>query len=151
LVYYNSTSASLPFTVIPDYYATVSVVGDVFDGNSPILISGSAITVDNQPAIRKPIDVYVVVNVVRHDFRTTTDPNGLISVQFQPVNGEAGNYFVGACFPEQRLNTPQDNFIVLGMKYIGEQIRWDTYLGESRQGTLAVKNFSSIDLTGVNF
>jgi hypothetical protein len=150
LVYYNNTSNSLPITVIPDYNATVSVDGEIFDGNSPILISGSAITVDNQPAIQKPIDVYVVVNGVRRDIRTTTDTNGLITVQFQPLNGEAGNYYVGACFPEQRLNTPQDNFIVLGMKYIGEQIRWDTYLGESRQGTMAVKNFSSVDLTGVD-
>jgi large repetitive protein len=149
LIYHNNDSEPQPLLISPDYHATASVDGSVFNGKTPILITGVAETFDGQPAAFKDVDVYVVVTGARRIFRATTDENGHFSHSFIPVSGEAGDYYVGACFPGEDLDEVQDTFTVLGMKYDGDMLRWEVYLDDPLQGEITVKNHSSIDLTGV--
>jgi large repetitive protein len=99
----NNTSEAVVFSVMPDYTAVASVDGDVFNGTAPIMINGLTQTINKSPVPNKPVDVYIMVNGSRRILKATSDENGEFSVPFIPVNGEAGAYSIGACYPE--LNT----------------------------------------------
>ncbi len=150
LVYLNNQSQPAPQSVIPDFFATVSVAGDVFNGNTPVLISGSAFTADMQAVPDRDVNIYVVLDQVRRDFIVKSDSSGNFSFSFQPLNGEAGEYYVGACFPGEGLDVPQDAFTVLGMKHTVETIRWDVQLNETLDSALVIKNLSGIPLHNVS-
>jgi hypothetical protein len=150
LIYFNNSSEPKPVSILPDYTAYVSVDGDVFNGNNPITISGFATRFNAQPAVNKDVDVYIILNDLRRVEKARTNASGYFSTTFQPINGEAGHYDVGACFPGQGLNTVQDQFTVLGMKHTSGIITWNTVLGEEINGSLPVKNLSSLDLSGVD-
>ncbi|MBE0638302.1 MAG: choice-of-anchor D domain-containing protein, partial [Bacteroidales bacterium] len=62
LVAINNTTQAVPLSIVPDYTATVTVDGDVFNGTTPITINGVVETVAKSPAPDKAVDVYVVVN-----------------------------------------------------------------------------------------
>jgi large repetitive protein len=149
LIYINNQSGAVPITILPDYYAVASVDGDVFNGKTPITINGFVKTQDNFPAPDKDVDVYVIVNGTRRVLKTVSNEAGNFSVNFQPLNGEAGHFIVGACFPGLGLTDEQDTFIVTGMKYIGEPLQWDVLVDQPIQGSLQVKNFSGIPLNSV--
>jgi len=149
LVYINNRSEAVPLTIQADYYAMASVDGEVFTGSSPITISGYVRTLDDEPAPHKDVDVHVVVMGTRRVFRTESDANGDFSIDFYPVSGEAGDYYVGASFPGLDLDEEQDTFTILGLGYVGPQIAWDVTLDEEEQGVLQIRNFSSLPLNGV--
>jgi|GEM_PF-1610690 len=151
LVGINNTSQAKALSVLPDYTATVNVDGNVFNGTSPITITGSAQMAAKAPAVNKPVDVYIIVGGVRRLFPVTSDANGDFSVTFTPLNGEAGDYQVGACYPNQGLTVAQDNFVLLGAKRTATSyIIWELYQGETRQNFIEIKNLSSLPLSIVD-
>jgi large repetitive protein len=150
LIYINNQSVAVPINVVPDYYAVASVDGDVFNGKTPVTINGFVKTQDNLPAPHMEIDVYVIVDGARRVLKTVSNDEGNFSVYFQPVNGEAGHFIVGACFPGLGLTYEQDDFIVTGLKYIGQPLQWGVLVDQPLQGSLQVKNFSSIPLNNVS-
>ncbi len=149
LIYFNNVSSPVLINVLPDYLATASVAGDVFDGNSPVTITGTVETLEQLPAPNKPVDVYIITGGARRVINATSDNNGEFSVLFQPLNGEAGEFLVGACYPGEAKNDAQDSFIVLGMKYSGETLIWNVLLGESYSNSIQIQNMSGIDLHNV--
>ncbi|MCF8364868.1 MAG: choice-of-anchor D domain-containing protein [Bacteroidales bacterium] len=151
LIGINNTSEGKPLMVIPDYNATVSVDGDVFNGTSPVTISGVTEYVNKAPAANKPVDIYIIVQGVRRVYPVTSDANGEFSMDFTPLNGEAGDYSVGACYPNQGINTAQDSFVLLGAKRTSTSfLIWELYLGETQQKFLEIKNLSSLPLNNVD-
>ena len=151
LVTINNASAAKPLSVLPDYTATANVEGEVFNGDSPITITGVAEMASKTPAINKPVDVYVMVSGVRRVFKLTSDANGEFSIDFIPINGEAGDYTVGACYPNQGLNEAQDSFVLLGAKRMATSyIIWELHQGETQQKIIEIKNLSSLPLNNVN-
>jgi len=146
----NNVAVSVPLAILPDYSATVTVDGDVFNGTTPITISGITESLAKVPAPNKPVDVYVIVEGVRRVFNAVSNGNGEFSVNFVPVNGEAGSYTVGACYPGQSNNEAQDNFTILGARTTASgYILWDMWLNETRSFFLELKNFSPLELTNV--
>ena len=146
----NNTTQALALSVLPDYTASASVSGDVFNGTTPITITGTTQTVVKSPAPNKPVDVYIVVNGAKRILNAVSDNNGEFSVNFYPLNGEAGSYFIGACYPGQNLNEPQDEFTILGARTnINDYITWTMWLNETRQFFLEIKNNSPLDLSNV--
>lgn len=149
LIDFNNQSTPYPLSIRPDYNATAIVDGEVFNGNTPIIIYGFTETIDQQPVPDKEIDVYIVVSGVRREIKDTSDALGNFNVSFQPLNGEAGDFYIGACFPGQGLDEHQDEFTVTGMKYTGLPLIWDMLLGESLDSSIQIKNYSNIDLHGI--
>jgi len=151
LIGINNTSEAKALSVLPDYTATVNVEGDIFNGSSPITITGSAEMAAKASAVNKPVDVYVIVGGVRRVYPVTSNENGDFSVTFSPLNGEAGDYQVGACYPNQGLTNAQDSFVLLGAKQTATSyIIWELYQGETQQKFLEIKNLSSLPLSIVD-
>ncbi|MBE0639477.1 MAG: hypothetical protein IH598_13250, partial [Bacteroidales bacterium] len=150
LVAINNTSVPVPLSISPDYTATAFVNGDVFNGTSPITITGVTETVAKSPAPNKAVDVYVVVNGARRVLNVVSNNAGEFSVNFSPLNGEAGEYFVGACFPNQGLSEAQDEFTILGAKHTATDfIKWDMFLNETKPFIIDIQNLSSLVLNNV--
>lgn len=150
LVTINNTSQAEPLSVYPDYSATAWVDGDEFNGSTPITINGITETVGKSPAVFKAVDVYVIVNGVRRVFSATSDDKGEFSVNFIPLNGEAGEYTLGACYPGHGLTEAQDTFVLLGAKRTASgYIIWNQLLNQTQSYFLEIKNFSSEDLSNL--
>jgi len=151
LIGINNTSDAEPLSLLPDFTATVTVDGDLFNGSTPIIINGITEAVTKDPVPNKQVDVYVVVDGVRRVFSAESDMNGEFSVSFVPLNGEAGEYYVGACFPGEGLNVAQDEFTIVGAKHTETDfIIWDLWHLETKPLFLEIKNFSDIALNNVN-
>jgi len=150
LIPINNTTSGTPLTVIPDYTATASVAGDIFNGATPILITGVTETVLKSPAPGKEVDIYILLNGTRRVLNTVSDNNGQFSVSFIPVNGEAGYYEIGACYPGQGLNDVQDSYKILGARaeFTGNLL-WDIYLNETREFSIDIQNYSDLPLNNV--
>ncbi len=149
LFYHNNTSDPVELTLLPDYNATVSVQGDVFNGKTPIRIEGYVESVSQKAVSEKEVDVYLIVDGTRRVLPAVSDQQGNFFVDFVPLNGEAGQYTVGACFPGQGLKDAQDSFTILGMKYTGDPIRWNVLLEQPVEGVMPIKNFSNLPLNGI--
>jgi hypothetical protein len=150
LVTVNNQSEAKSFSVLPDYTATAFVEGEVFNGLSPITITGVAEMASKTPAANKPVDVYVIVNGVRRVYKVSSDENGEFGVVFIPLNGEAGDYTVGACYPNLVVSDEQDSFVLLGAKHTATDfIIWELHEGETQQKNIEIKNFSSLPLSNV--
>lgn len=150
LIGINNITDPEPLSVTPDYISTAFVDGDVFNGSTAITIMGTTETVNRSPATFKDVDVYIVVNGVRRVLTATSDDKGEFSVDFFPLNGEAGEYYVGACYPGQGLNEAQDNFTLLGARRTtAGYIKWDLWLNQTQNKFLEIKNFSPVDLNNV--
>ena len=146
----NNTSDAVPLQIRPDYTATATVSGDVFNGTAPIVITGFTQTVTKSPVPNKPVDVYIVVNGVRRTYSATSDQNGQFSLDFIPVNGEAGEYYVGACYPGQSLNQAQDNFSIMGARHTETGfIKWDLRLDHPKDHSLEIQNLSAVNLSNL--
>lgn len=147
----NNTSQPKLISVYPDYNASVTVDGDEFNGSTPITIYGVTEAVAKVPAANKPVDIYIIVDGVRRVYPVTSDDNGEFSMDFYPLNGEAGDYSVGACYPNQGLSDAQDEFVLLGAKHnVSSYIIWELYLGETQQKFIEIENLSSLPLNNVS-
>jgi len=150
LVTINNTSPAQALAIAPDYTATAQVDGDVFNGTTPILITGITETVAKSPAPGKAVDVYIMVNGSRRVFNTTSDQNGQFSISFTPLNGEGGDYTLGACYPGQGLTAVQDDFVILGVRTQSTgHIIWDMFLNETRSFSINLENISSLDVNNI--
>ncbi len=150
LISINNTTNAVPVTILPDYTATASVNGDVFNGTTPITINGVTQMVNRAPAPNKPVEVYIVVNGARRTLNATSNANGQFSVSFVPLNGEAGDYHVGACYPGQGLNEVQDTFVILGARHtVTDFIVWDIFVDQPQSFTLEIANASSLPVSNV--
>lgn len=150
LISINNTTNAVPVTILPNYTATASVNGDVFNGTTPITITGVTQMVNRAPAPNKPVEVYIVVNGARRTLNATSNANGQFSVSFVPLNGEAGDYHVGACYPGQGLNEAQDTFVILGARHTATDfIVWDVFIDQPKAFTLEIANASSLPVSNV--
>jgi len=149
LIYLNNESIPAALHISPDYFATVSVDGEIFNGNGPIVITGSAETLEQLPAPNKAVDVYIMTNGTRRVIQATSDENGELSLNFLPVKGEAGDFDIGACYPGAESEEVQDSFTLLGIKYTGEPLVWNTVIGSNYSNTIQVQNTSGLDLHNV--
>ena len=150
LIGINNTSQAEPLSVYPDYNATVTVDGDVFNGSAPITLNGVTETVAKTPAANKPVDIYIVVSGVKRIYPVTSDDNGEFTMDFNPLNGEAGDFYVGACYPNEGLDDAQDEFVLLGAKHTASSyIIWELWLGETQEKFIEIKNFSSLPLNNL--
>ncbi|MDD4968723.1 MAG: CARDB domain-containing protein [Paludibacter sp.] len=150
LVYTNNTYDPISIQVVPEYTATATVDLTQTLPNKAVTIYGKATRVTKQPAASVKVDVYLLSNGTRKVLTAITDAQGNYSVQFTPMIDESGHFDIGACYPDEGLNTIQDAFDILGVKRTStDYITWLTKVGDPYIGTLQVKNTSNIELKNV--
>jgi large repetitive protein len=150
LLLVNNTSEPASLTILPDYSATAWVDGSEFNGTTPITINGKTETLLGNPAPNKPADVYLMVDGTRRVMAIVSDNNGDFSMTFTPLNGEGGNYEVGACYPGQGLIDVHDEFTVLGARHTNKAyLLWDLNLDQTKPLSLEIRNLSSTNLSNL--
>ena len=152
LVYVNNTSNPVQIQLVPNYSGTATVDAEQFINPTEIVIYGSATNTLGEAMPNAKLDVYLITNGIRQEIKVTTDENGDYTTIFEPLKGSAGNYTVGACYPDQGLTEAQDEFDILGMRRTGSRyVTWDILYNIDNPGNITLQNLSNVDLTNVVF
>ena len=152
LVYINNTTSPVEVVLEPNYNGTSVVDEEQFVNPTEITIHGSAVSTEGENMPNEKLDVYLISNNIRQVIEVTTDDSGNYSTTFEPLQGSAGHYIVGACYPDQDVSDVQDEFDILGMKRTGQRyVIWDILYNIDNPGNIALQNLSEVDLTEVVF
>ncbi len=158
----NNTTWSGKFTVEASYRATAeladpaqltSLIGQ------PVTLAGRTLRLDSDvPIGQVDADVYVIVNGVRRILPVTSDADGRFTVDFMPLPGEAGHVIVGACYPGLGSTVAQDEFDILGLRFVksvcGENsstkyVQWGVTVNDVNACSLQLSNRSPAPLSNL--
>ncbi len=152
LIYVNNTTTPVAVVLVPGYNGMATVDEEQFIKPSEITIYGSATSIHGEAMPNVGLDVYLITNGIRQEIEVTTDESGNYTTTFEPLEGSAGHYIVGACYPDQKLDEIQDEFDILGMKRLGDRwVVWDILYNVDNTGNITLQNLSNVDLTEVKF
>lgn len=147
----NNTTWSAVFPLNPSYLATAQT--DFTSGVSPstVPITGTALQPNGTtPAAGMDVEIYVISNGIRRTLSAKSNAQGAFAASFAPIQGEAGHYVMGACFPGTNGTAAQDAFDILGIQRVdNSNIIWDMTVGDSRSGTIVLRNRSQAALSGL--
>ncbi len=144
----NNTGAPVALQIVPGYTATAAVSPLYVLKGTAVTITGTATLTGGGAAVGKPVEVYIITNGLRRSLSATTNASGTYSVQFVPLQNEAGHYTVGASYPGLNAADTQDAFDILGVKINnGETARFSVQQGDTLRGKLQLQNLSNTPLT----
>jgi hypothetical protein len=78
-----------------------------------------------------------------------TDGNGQFTASFRPLAEEAGTYRIAADHPSVFERTPQDSFVLLGMRAVQTPSRLDLLPNQQGAGQFQIRNLADVPLTGL--
>ena len=146
----NNTGWSGAVGVAAAWTAAVAADAETVLPGGRIALAGTATLAEGGPAAGVNVDVYLLRDGMRRTLKAVTGEDGSFAADWEPSDGEAGHYGVGACYPGIRSAAVQDEFDVLGMRRIGsEPVTWDIALGDEAARTLTLRNASGTALTGL--
>jgi len=150
LVYKNNDAGSDLMTIEPSYTATAQTDTEELTQAAPVIITGTVTMPSGEAAAGVDVDVYVICDGARRVMKTKTDTNGDYITEFKPASYETGHFSIGACYPEQDMNTEMDAFDIMGMERVSDDyfvlnIKKDV----PESGTIKIKNRSNIPLHNV--
>lgn len=101
--------------------------------------------------IKEEVEVYVMNNGTRTTLYAPINPNtGHYSTTYTVVEGSAGVFGVGACYPEEGKTIVQDSFNVYGLRRVGnEYITLEALVGHSYDRAIAITNPGTLGLTNI--
>jgi hypothetical protein len=148
----NTTFSALPITVQPAYRATISsATPAVATAGTPVTFTGATFhPSDSSPAPFSPATIRVLVNGMRRVFTTSSDANGNFSYLFQPFANEAGDYTVGADYPQVAQDQAQSSFVLLGMQATPGGLTAQILPNTPYTNQLVLSNLTDHPLTGLN-
>ncbi|NMA39454.1 MAG: carboxypeptidase regulatory-like domain-containing protein, partial [Lentisphaerae bacterium] len=158
----NNTTWSEKFTVEASYRATVELADPAQVTSlmeQQVTLAGRTLRIDSdEPIGQVDADVYVIVNGVLRILSVTSDADGNFTVDFTPLPGEAGHVTVGACYPGLGSTEAQDEFDILGLRFVksvcGENtstryVQWGVTMNDVNACTLQLSNRSPAPLTNL--
>ncbi|HLH56506.1 MAG TPA: hypothetical protein VKY92_23170 [Verrucomicrobiae bacterium] len=147
---WNNIAVSAPIIVQPPYRATVSpTINSAVSGTPIPLIGRTFSTADGSPVPFSPATVRINVNHIRRTISVVSDAQGNFSTVFQPINGEAGLYTVGADHPAVLQDPAQAQFVLLGMSAVPWQFDLRLAPNVPFSAQIQLQNLSPLPLTGV--
>jgi hypothetical protein len=146
----NSRITALPIVVSSAYTATVWTAVETAPANTPVLIQGTAVNLDNSPATFKQVSVHLTVRGTRRILPAITDGSGNFSLTFTPLPAEGGRYTIGAAHPGEATAPVQDEFLLVGMRAEppAKSISINE-AGAAASDTLLIRNLADLPLTGI--
>jgi len=147
----NTVVAAVPIEVTAAYTATVSTAIDLAPAGTPIPLSGQALmAAGGQPASYQLVNIHVVHGDTRRILSALTDTDGRFTATFNPLPGEAGSYQIGAAHPGVAEAPVQDQFTLLGMRFVDREAALTLAGPDTQSAGLDLRNLSSIGLTGLS-
>lgn len=151
LVYFNNVSKAVPINISPEYSATAVADSAIYMPGSTVRIHGSALNSINSSVANADVDVYILTAGTRRELKAKTNLLGEYTLDFVPNSYESGHYIIGACYPKQNLSVEQDKFDIPGIsRETNAKIIWDTKLGQTITGKIAIKNTSEATLKAIS-
>ncbi|NLF61087.1 MAG: leucine-rich repeat protein [Lentisphaerae bacterium] len=158
----NNTTWSGKFTVEASYRATVELANPAQVTSlmeQPVTLAGRTLRIDSDESVG-PVDadVYVIVNGVRRILPVTSDADGNFTVDFTPLPGEAGHVTVGACYPGLGSTVAQDEFDILGLRFVKSvcsentstrYVQWGVTMNDVNVCSLQLSNRSPVPLVNL--
>ncbi|HQL88324.1 MAG TPA: YDG domain-containing protein [Lentisphaeria bacterium] len=158
----NNTTWSEKFTVEASYRATAELADPAQVTSlmgQPVTLAGRTLRIDSdEPIGQVNADVYVIVNGVPRILPVTSDADGRFTVDFTPLPGEAGHVIVGACYPGLGSTEAQDEFDILGMRFVKsvcgndiatKYVQWGVTMNDVNACTLQLSNRSPAPLSNL--
>jgi hypothetical protein len=158
----NNTTWSGKFTVEASYRATVELADPTQVTSlmgQPVALAGRTLRLDSdEPVGKVGADVYVIVNGVPRILPVTSDADGRFALDFTPLPGEAGHVVVGACYPGLGSTTAQDEFDILGMRFVKsvcgqnsstKYVQWGVTMNDVNVCSLQLSNRSPAPLSNL--
>lgn len=148
----NNSAYSSLLSITAAYTAVASAEKDVYMQGESVRLTGNAVYPDGvTPAANLPVAIHIIHNGYRRIIDVTTDASGSFSAQFDPSNGENGDYSVVACYPGAVSNAVQDEFDIIGIERTSkEHLTWNNMVvGTESEKTVYIRNTSSTPLTGL--
>lgn len=147
LSYTNNTSVETTIRTIAPFSATVKTNKSVYKQGEKVFINGQ---LSGNGTANAQIDLYVINEGARQVKNVVTDAQGAFSYEWELYALQAGEFIVGACYPNEGLTTEMASFYVYGLKrsdnnYITCQIAD----GETAAGSISFYNPGESNLTGV--
>lgn len=147
LVYSNNTSEFAAVKMLPKFTATVMTDKSTYLAGDTIVISGQV--AGDVPA-GSFVEVYVINNGIRYTLEATTDEDGKFKKEWMAYSNMAGHFNIGACYPDEKLESSQVSFDIYGMERVGSSyVTCETTVGEEYVGSIELKNPGNLPLTGV--
>ncbi|MFM7076357.1 MAG: hypothetical protein ACKO3G_09865, partial [Planctomycetaceae bacterium] len=146
----NNTAVSTPIILDPAYRATVATAVDVGALGQPVPITGTAYDpATGAPAAGVAVTVRVGLRGTRRVIEATTDASGAFAVTFQPLPQEAGQYSLAADHPAVAIDTPQDGFVIHGLRAEFAGYRLSVVPGTPETRSITLANLGDLPLTGL--
>ena len=138
LSYTNNTSVETTIRTIAPFSATVKTNKSVYKQGEKVFINGQ---LSGNGTANAQIDLYVINEGARQVKNVVTDAQGAFSCEWELYALQAGEFIVGACYPNEGLTTEMASFYVYGLKrsnnsYIAYQIAE----GETISGSIQFYN-----------
>lgn len=148
LLYVNNTANSASLQMLPQFTATVSTDKSTYQQSDSVIISGKAI---GSAVKNTGVEIYIINGGVRQTVTATTDVMGQFSIIWKPYPGQTGHFIVGACYPNEGLETEQASFDIYGLKRSSSgYITCETLAGEDYSGAIGITNPGVLPLTNLN-
>jgi hypothetical protein len=159
----NNTAWSEKFTVDASYRAVAQLAETgktTAQMEETLRIIGQTLQLNNDTPIPfAEADIYVIINGIRRVLPVTSAADGNFSVDFTPLPGEAGHVVLGACYPALGSSDPQDEFDILGMRFVkslcnnvssNSYLQWGVTVNEVNACSLQLTNRSPAALTNLH-
>ena len=148
LLYVNNTSEKVKVNVVSPFTVSVNSDKSAYNTGEQVVFSGQA---SGNAAANADIEVYVINDGYRHVINAKTDGNGFFTTTYEPYSGQMGHFIAGACYPGEGLSDEQTAFDVYGLKRTSNSpITCETLVNETYNGSISLRNPSTLSLTGVN-
>ncbi|NLE55618.1 MAG: carboxypeptidase regulatory-like domain-containing protein, partial [Lentisphaerae bacterium] len=122
-------------------------------------LAGRTLRLDSdEPVGQVDADVYVIVNGVKRILPVTSDADGNFTLEFTPLSNEAGHVVVGACYPGLGSTTAQDEFDILGLRFVKSvcgpdtatrYVQWGVTMNDINVCSLQLSNRSPAPLSNL--
>ena len=138
LSYMNNNSTPFALTLLPLYTVQVSLDKSVIKTGESVVITGQ---VNGNKTTNVPVDLYIINNGYRQVISVKTDNSGVFQETFTPESWQLGHFSVGACYPEEGLETEMAGFDLYGLKKANSDvITWEVFMNEKTTGSIILTN-----------
>ena len=147
LTYINNTSQDVDIKVIAPFSVTVNTDKAIYQQGEKIVITGQ---LTGNGTANADVDLYVINEGAYQVQPMKTDETGSFTYEWQLHALQSGHFAVGACYPGENLKTEMTTFDVYGLRRTEySNITCDVICGDTKTGSLGLKNPGNLDLTEV--
>lgn len=140
-----NNSAYTETTVTTAYTYGIGTDKSTYNIGDKVVLGGTVKTRGGATAASVEVEPYIIYAGSRIALKATTDAEGKYSVEYTLQAGMGGEYGYGVCTPGENIRAQQGTFNVYGIsRTTTEYIKHEMYEGDVVNGTIKVKNMSSL-------